>query len=156
MAFIPNFSQPPADTLLQWVRAAVDPHSEIVEIRPLEGGSSSTLYSITLRTGEMLREVVLRQYDNLEWLAEEPDLARHEAAGLLWTEKTGLPTPRLLAVDKTGRVSGIPALVMTKLPGAVVLRPPDMAGWLEGLAETLARIHRFEVKYFPWNYLPLY
>jgi hypothetical protein len=40
---------------------------------------------------------VLRVLDNHEWLAEEPDLAAHEAAALEEAQKAGLRAPSLVA-----------------------------------------------------------
>ncbi|NGP60435.1 aminoglycoside phosphotransferase family protein [Paenibacillus thiaminolyticus] len=143
------------DCVLAWVAQAVHPQAAVRSIRRLQGGISSLLHQVTLRSpahdGEI--DVVVRLFDNAEWLEDEPDLARHEAECLRQAARIGsLPTPRLVACDETGRECGMPAVLMTRLEGTVVLEPRDTAGWVNGLAEALAQIHAAEPDGFPWNY----
>lgn len=154
MSLIPNFKENLPDCLLTWVAHSVSPQATVVEVSPLAGSTSSTLHSLTLAVEGNYRKVVLRQYDNLEWRQEEPDLARHEAAALELAARTGLPVPQMLAVEPTGEVCGVPLLLMSQLEGRVILRPTDLTGWLSGLAETLARIHALDASRFPWDYFP--
>lgn len=52
-----------------------------------------------------------------------------------------LPTPRLVAWDATGAVAGVPAVLMTWLPGRVVWDPKGLTRWLVRLADVLPAIH---------------
>jgi aminoglycoside phosphotransferase (APT) family kinase protein len=52
-----------------------------------------------------------------------------------------VPAPRLVAVDPEGEASGVPAVLMTRLPGRVVLDTPDLQRWLQSMAEILPVIH---------------
>ena len=52
-----------------------------------------------------------------------------------------MPTPALLAVDLTGAGAGVPAVLMSRLPGRVDWRPADMECWLRRLAGLLPAIH---------------
>ncbi|TFJ92705.1 phosphotransferase family protein [Lentibacillus salicampi] len=142
------------DHVLQWVINTVDPNASVGAVYQLKGSTSSTLHSISLKTGRSVRHYVVRQFDNPEWLKEEPDLAKHEAASLQVVEKTGVVAPELIAYDATGEGCGVPAVLMTKLDGAVELKPDNMGGWLEGLAETLAGIHRVDATNFSYHYFP--
>src|SRR5262249_16063824 len=79
-----------------------------------------------------------------------------------------IATPRLLAADSTGERAGEPAILMTKLPGRVLLTPVDMRAWLRQLAVQLCAIHdlppigeRFDGKLYgpanreaPWSARP--
>jgi aminoglycoside phosphotransferase (APT) family kinase protein len=96
---------------------------------------------------------VLRVLDNATWLAEEPDLAAHEAAALTEAQKTGVSAPRPVALA-AGRDAGFgaPAVLMTFLDGAVTLLPPDFEAWLGALAGCLARIHAHQADDFPWQF----
>ncbi|MDQ8738524.1 aminoglycoside phosphotransferase family protein [Paenibacillus sp. LHD-38] len=140
------------DRLLKWVAAAIHPLASVQSITRLHGGMSSIVHSITLEVQAVESKVVLRQFDNAEWLRQEPDLALHEAENLRWAAKTGVPTPQILAFDETGMDCGIPAVLMTQLEGTVDLQPPDMDSWVDGLAKTLAQIHTTEAKDYPWSY----
>src|SRR5690606_7654536 len=89
-----------------------------------------------------LRSVVLRQFDNLAWLEEEPDLARHEAEALKRAAAVlGERAPQIIAYDETGEAAGMPSVLMTRLEGAVELLPQTMTIWLDGLAEAIACVH---------------
>jgi aminoglycoside phosphotransferase (APT) family kinase protein len=98
---------------------------------------------------------VVRVFDNQEWLSDEPDLARHEAVVLDKVHPSAVPSPAVIAFDETGvDCGGLPAIIMTFMPGQVVLQPPDLDAYLRQLAETLAAIHALPVDKFPWAYFP--
>ena len=103
---------------------------------------SSAVHLVTVQTAAGHRtEVVLRRYVRPELNADEPDLAEREARALRVVEAIEVPTPRLLALDPTGAEVGVPALLMTRLPGRVDWWPRDLERWLRRLAEVLPRIH---------------
>lgn len=138
---------------LQWALKAVDPAAEALQARRLQGGISSLVYELALQADGEKRTVVLRLFNNEEWLGHQPALARHEADVLrLAVRNEGVATPRILAFDETGSESGMPAVLMSRLEGAVELTPPDIGCWLDGMASALAAIHRVEPGEFPWRY----
>ena len=48
--------------------------------------------------------------------------------------RVDVPAPRLIAADPSGRVAGVPAILMTRLPGQIHLRPSEPERWLRELA----------------------
>ena len=122
----------------------------VKSMRRLYGGVSSLIYEVETEN----RNIVLRQFDNKEWLQEEPDLVSHESASLNIASKGDLPAPLLLAADETGGKSGMPSILMSKVEGKVVLEPDDFLVWTDGLAKALSEIHRIEAKSFSWKYAP--
>ena len=129
---------PPTPAALSWVEAATGHH--VIDWSVLRGGMSSAMYSLEFgdRAGAGL---VLRCYVRPELNEEEPDLAAREAAALLAAATTALPTPELVAVDPMGDDVGVPALLMTLLPGQVVWDPKGPMRWLARLAAVLPDIH---------------
>lgn len=148
-----NHPKPSPDTL-DWITGAVGAGTTLESIRPLAGATSSTLHSITVRRNGQAIKLVLRRFTNTEWLEEEPDLARHEAESLKLAGHAATPTPELIAYDETAHSCGVPAILMTQLPGSVELRPRDFDHWLQQLAEVLLPIHSLQVGTFPWRYQP--
>jgi aminoglycoside phosphotransferase (APT) family kinase protein len=140
------------EQVLQWVVNSVDPEAEVLAVRQLHGGMSSLMAGVSLRTGQSVRDYVLRQFTNEEWLEEEPDAAVHEAESLRKAVRTGLKTPRLAAYEPTGSACGLPVVLMSQLDGEVVLSPADQEVWLDGMANTLAQIHAAEADEFAWSY----
>lgn len=120
----------------------------------MPGATSSTVHSITVRRNARLFDVILRRFTNQEWLSEEPDLALHEAENLKKVAQAGVPTPQLIAYDEEGDRCGVPAVLMTRLPGGVELAPPDLDDWLFQLAAALIPIHALDVGAHPWRYAP--
>jgi aminoglycoside phosphotransferase (APT) family kinase protein len=104
---------------------------DVTRVMPLEGGTSSAVHAIELRSGAQL---VLRRYVRQDWLAEEPDIAIREATALQLV--AGLPAPRLVKVDPDGNQAGAPAVLMTRIPGEHDWRPD-----LHKLAALLPGIH---------------
>ena len=83
--------------------------------------------------------LVLRRYVRPEQTAADPSVAAHEATVLQLVERIATPTPHLIGVDPTGDVAGVPAVLMTELPG----RPEWAAGqrWMRQLVDVLVDIH---------------
>ena len=132
---------PPSDAALRW--AADVAGAEVADWTVLRGGTSSAMYVLDLADGSETR-VVLRCYVRPEVNDEEPELAEREAAALRTVSAIDVPTPELIAVDPAGAEVGIPAVLMTWLPGRVVWDPRNTAPWLSSLASLLPAIHRTE------------
>ena len=139
--------RPPPDTL-DWVAGAIGRGASIGRVRPLTGGSSSAVHAIDAvdRRGARHR-LVLRRYLRPEWRHER--LPHHEARVLeaLWA--AGLPVPRAVAIDARPDVCDAPAVLMTRLPGRMVLVPEDMDAWLREQARPLPAIHAVPVPQRP-------
>lgn len=125
-----------------------------MEATRMKGSTSSSIYLIRSGEGAATGEVrfVLRVLDNQAWLAQEPDLAAHEAAALELAQAADLRAPRPIAFTPQDTGFGGPAVLMTFLEGVVDLRPRRLAAWLDALASELAAIHRTSAAAFPWRF----
>ncbi|PAV30495.1 hypothetical protein CIL05_05160 [Virgibacillus profundi] len=141
-----------SEQIQKWVVSAVGKNAAIVSIERLKGSTSSVLHKLTLKLTDEMKEVVVRQYDNKEWLKEEPDLALHEAGSLFWATDKGLSAPEVIAYEERGKVCGVPLVLMSKVTGTVELKPQDMSEWIDGLAKELVKIHTVDISDFPWKY----
>jgi aminoglycoside phosphotransferase (APT) family kinase protein len=74
----------------------------------------------------------------------------HEAAVLTALAACALPTPCLVATDPSGEHAGAPALLMTRLPGRMLLTPKDPANWAQQIAAALPSIHALSSD-IDWN-----
>jgi len=132
-------SRPPQQALA-WAAARLG--GPVISARALRGGMSSAVHLLTVPdSGGQRRQAVLRRYVRPEVNAEEPDIAEREARALRAAEAVGVPTPALLAVDASGADAGVPAVLMSRLPGRVDWWPSDMERWLRRLAGLLPAIH---------------
>jgi aminoglycoside phosphotransferase (APT) family kinase protein len=138
--------------VLKWVIDSAGSDVSVESIQRMHGGTSSIVYSISLKKNQSVKPFVFRQFDNVEWLSKEPDLAVHEAESLRWATRTGLQTPEIVAFDETGSKCGVPAVLMTQLEGSVTLKPHNLDQWVNGMAESLVKIHSVEADDFPWSY----
>ena len=82
-----------------------------------------------------------RRYDRPEVLASEPEPVRREAAVLDALREEPVPAPWLVATDPDGEQCGVPALLMTRLPGRARWRARTLDGFVVRLAEQLPAIH---------------
>ena len=137
---------------LDWLGRAIGAAGRRLDVVPMQGSTSSSLFRIEHLRGATLERFVLRVLDNRAWLAEEPDLASHEAAALAAAQGAGLPAPALVAYAADDVGFGAPVVLMSFVAGAVELRPADFQGWLRGLAGGLAAIHRHPADSFPWRF----
>ncbi len=130
-------SRPPRQALA-WAAARLG--GPVISAKALRGGMSSAVHLVTVRRpGGRRDQAVLRRYVRPD--TDEPDPAAREARALRLAGAADVPTPALLAVDPDGSQAGVPALLMTRLPGRVDWWPSDPDRWLERLAALLPRIH---------------
>lgn len=112
-------SRPPVKALA-WAAARLG--GPVISARALHGGMSSAMHLLTVRrNGGQRRQAVLRRYVRPELNADEPDIAVREARALRVAESVDVPTPSLLAADPAGGEAGVPAVLMSWLPGRVDL-----------------------------------
>ncbi|MDQ1748500.1 MAG: hypothetical protein QOD07_2763 [Frankiaceae bacterium] len=132
----------------EWVRRQTN--ARVVAVRRMPGASSSAVHELRLAGGG---SVVLRRYVWPQFLTTEPEAPAREADALTYAHARGLPVPALVAADPYGAEigDGVPALLMTRLPGR-----PDARADPEALAAAAADIHAVDGVGFPHRYVPWY
>lgn len=130
-----------------WIRRVTG--SGVERTRRLPGASSAAIHRIALADG---RSLVLRRYVWPGFLADEPEAPGREVAALVHANRHGLPVPEVVSADPTGTEvgDGVPALLMTLLPGQPLAAPDP-----HRLAEVAAAVHAVDAddlghEYFPW------
>ena len=138
-------------TVPQAVRAWAERNAgvRIVRVRRLAGASSTAVHGLYAADGTRL---VLRRYVWPGFLDDEPLAPRREVDALRFGSARGLAVPEVVAADIAGADigDGVPALLMSFLPGLAVAAPDA-----HRLAEVAAAIHAadpagFGHDYFPW------
>ena len=145
-----------APETIEWIEEISGHRVNAEGIQKLPGGTSSLVFEIPFEREDEQENIILRLFHKKEWLALEPDLARHESGSLDQAAKSEIPVPALLAYDETGERCEMPAVLMTKLSGRTILQPANMESWLEGMAQALVKIHQqkaesFNYEYFSYN-----
>lgn len=135
--------RPPAQAL-SWVERSRG--VRVLGARAYRGGSSSAIHGIRVQERDQRRTLVLRRYVIRSLVQEEPDIAQREAKVLRLLTSTDLPTPELLAADTTGADAGVPAVLMSRLPGRVDWVPTDLTTWLRHLACLLPHLHETQLE----------
>lgn len=85
-------------------------------------------------------KVSLRRYDG-RWGVAKPERVAYEYDVLRTIASAGVPAPRPIYLDAAGELLGLPAVVLSYLPGRVDTAPKDLPAWIEALAQTLVSIH---------------
>jgi aminoglycoside phosphotransferase (APT) family kinase protein len=138
-------SRPPA-AALKWVAAAFGRGARVTSARSRNGGTSSAIHVVTVETGSGTHHrCVLRRYVRPEVQAEEPDLAAREAVALGVAATSTVATPELIAVDPTGDEVGVPAVLMTLVPGRIEWAPADLDRFLDRLVEPVLAIAAVDI-----------
>lgn len=138
--------------VIVWLEQALGGEAKIEAVTLAKGATSSSVYFVTAMVSGRVEEFVLRLFTNADWLAEEPDLATHEAAVLEKMVGAGLPAPELVACAADESACGIPAILMRRMAGSVELRPDDFDDWLAQMAAGLAKVHAVSADGFGWGY----
>lgn len=133
----------------EWLQRAIGGDRQPLNIARMMGSSSSSIYLVQREAG---RRFVLRVLDNRAWLAEEPDLAEHEAAALEEVRGADLKAPQVLGYSGEDVGFGAPVVLMSYIEGQIELFPADFDGWIAALAGELAAIHRHRGVGFPWTF----
>lgn len=139
-----------SDNTRAWVESATG--ARVTGVVRMRGATSSLLHDIELEANGRTSHAVMRRFTDQQWVKREPDVALREAQSLQHAVRAGLSAPGLIAVDATGERCGVPATLVTKIAGDVVLSPTDRDRWLSGLASTAAHIHRVDAAGFRWKY----
>jgi aminoglycoside phosphotransferase (APT) family kinase protein len=134
----------------RWIEDATG--ARVISVAVLPGATSSLLHAVEVEGANGRRSLVLRRFVDDKWVRAEPDVAVREGMSLQHATRAGLQAPELVALDADGEHCGVPATLVVRLKGSVVLEPTDRKQWLRGLAETAARIHRVEAAGFRWKY----
>ncbi len=134
----------------RWIEGVTG--ARVISVAVLPGATSSLLHAVEVEGATGRRSLVLRRFVNDKWVKAEPDVAVREGMSLQHAARAGLPVPELIAVDAKGEHCGVPATLVSRLEGSVVLEPTDRKQWLRGLAQSAARIHRVDAAGFRWKY----
>src|SRR5829696_2259499 len=126
----------------EWVRRQVGKGARIVSEHARSGGTASAVHAVTVDDGaDRRRHLILRRYVRADWLAEEPDLAEHEARVLELLRASRLSVPDLVAVDPDGSACDVPAVLMTRVTGRVRWSPRDVDGFVARLVDAMLAVH---------------
>ena len=150
----PQHRFPDAPTL-DWVARAVAPGARVVGGRRLIGGVTSSIHRLAVEARSGMRtQVVLRRWTPSEWdtTEEAAQFVEREGHVLRGLESTDIPAPQVLAIDPTGESTGVPSLLMTRVPGRMDLTPTNPKGWLLQIAGMAARIHELDVDAEPYRW----
>ncbi len=129
-----------------WVRRQMGKGARIVSEHPRGGGTASSVHALTVQQpGGTRRHLILRRYVRADWLAREPDLARHEARVLELLTPTRVDAPELIAVDPDGSECGVPAVLMTRMPGRTRWSPRDVDGFVTRMVDAMLSVHAVDV-----------
>jgi aminoglycoside phosphotransferase (APT) family kinase protein len=134
----------------RWIEGATG--GRVLSSGVVPGATSSLLHTIEVEMDGEVHTVILRRFTDRNWTTREPDVAVREGRSLQQAVRAGLPAPRLIAIDAHGEHCGVPATLVSLVPGRVVLDPPDVDAWLDGLAAAAAQIHRVDAAGFAWKY----
>lgn len=139
-----------SDNTRAWIEGATG--ARVIAVTRIRTATSCLLHDVELQSKSEKSHAVLRRFTDEQWVTREPDIALREALSLQHAARAGLPVPALIAVDARGERCGVPATLVAKLAGDVVLSPTHTDSWLRGLAESAARIHRVDAAGFRWKY----
>jgi aminoglycoside phosphotransferase (APT) family kinase protein len=141
-------SSPARDTL-RWVERTAG--GRVVGTRRLIGGISSSVHRVSVETrAGARRHVVLRR-----WVVTDIERARRlvaaEARALAALHETAVPAPELVATSDGSETDGVPALLMTRVPGHVFLTPGDPDAWIRQIAAILPHVHAVAIDGDTWE-----
>ena len=131
--------------VIDWLRTQLG--TADIRMTKLPGATSSSVFRVDAREASY----VLRLFDASVWLEQLTDLPGREARILGTLSNSGVPAPKLIASASADSAIGA-AVLMSHLPGRVVLPQAPGATWLGELARGLADIHQRDIPALPWQF----
>ncbi len=119
----------------------LEPGGHLVRTRRLRGGVGARMDILDIERADGTRiKVSLRRFTR-EHRSSRPEHVAYEYRVLQLVEEAEIPAPRPLLLDAAGDLFGVPAIVLTYLPGQPLYLPSDVTSWTEQLAQALLGIH---------------
>jgi aminoglycoside phosphotransferase (APT) family kinase protein len=125
-----------------------------VRTRRLAGGLGcrSDVLDIERADGSR-RKVTLRRFVRRDHAFSTPEHVAHEFEVLRLVERAGIPAPRPILLDANGEFLGVPAMVISYLPGRPLFPTTNIDRWTEGLARVLLTVHAVTPDRFDLSWL---
>jgi aminoglycoside phosphotransferase (APT) family kinase protein len=140
----------PRESLAQLVERLA-PGGRLVRMQRLRGGLGARMHVLDIARGDGGREkVVLRRFGRDRTTSES---VAHEFRILEFLHSVGIAAPRPLLLDIKGDLFGVPAMVLSYIPGHPVYEPRDPAAWAEHLAAGLLTVHAVTPDQFDLSWL---
>jgi aminoglycoside phosphotransferase (APT) family kinase protein len=147
--------------IIAWIERSLGPGASVVtfEGKPATPWfAEKHLIEVDLNNG-LRRRFMLRRFHNAKRRAHDPWYnPANEALALRLLADSGVPAPRLQAVDLEGAACGVPLLLESWLHGSSEWYPGGLDGYLARVAEVLVAIHAVSVppgvelaRYAPYN-----
>jgi aminoglycoside phosphotransferase (APT) family kinase protein len=137
---VPSLSDAPSAELVRWAAGEIGPSARVLSWEPLTGGITAAVHLLVVEHNDDVLELVLKC-----WTRGDPEERRgcveREARVLQLLETADVAAPRYIASTSGAETDEVPALLMTRLPGQVWLRPTDPREWLRQMATALAQLH---------------
>jgi aminoglycoside phosphotransferase (APT) family kinase protein len=125
-----------------------------VRTRRLAGGLGCRSDVLEIERADGSRwKVTLRRFVRTGHRFSTPEHVIHEFDILRLVEAAGIPAPRPILIDAAGEYFGVPAIVMSYLPGRPVFPTTNTERWTEGLASVLQTVHAVTPDRFDLSWL---
>ena len=98
-------------------------------------------------------KITLRRFVRVAHGFSTSEHVTHEFEVLRLVERAGIPAPRPILLDAKGEHFGVPAIVMTYLPGRPLFPSTKISAWTEGLARVLMTVHAVTPDRFDLSWL---
>jgi Ser/Thr protein kinase RdoA (MazF antagonist) len=150
---------------IDWICTSIRPNARLLAATELVGATTSKLFLCELEIDKAISSansklsnelVVLRRYSVSDQCLSAAEMVVQEALALEAANNADLPTPCLIASDLAASNGRNPVLLMSCVPGRVVLMPPNIDNWLREMAGALYAIHQVPADYAPYHYFPWY
>ena len=132
------------------------PGGRVIRTRRLHGGLGARMQVVNIERVDGTRfKVSLRRFVR-DHHTSLPEHVAHEYRILQLVEKAEIPAPRPLLLDAEGRFFGVPAMVLTYLPGRPLYAPRNVTSWADQLAQVLIRVHALTNDVIDLSWLSLF
>jgi aminoglycoside phosphotransferase (APT) family kinase protein len=138
---------------LAWAGRQLDAGERIITTEALHGGITAEMRRLTVAAPNgSTRHLVLRTFTDPHFVEHAEDLLNREADALARLAGTGVPAPGPVAADPAAAHCEYPSLLMTHLPGRIVLDDEGLAARVPLLARQLVAIHALRSARRPQEY----
>lgn len=145
----------PDATAITRIAHRIAPHSQVLNIWPLTGGSSMHMMAFMLQHRNGQTQTLIIRQPNATRLQQDPHAAAHEYRLLQQLQTVpAIAAPEPVLLDTSGEILPAPYLVITYMDGELDFSPPHLPDAMRQFAAQLAHIHQVDIAALELSFLP--
>jgi aminoglycoside phosphotransferase (APT) family kinase protein len=134
----------------------LSPGARLIRTRRLRGGLSARMHVLDIERADGTRWKVTLRRSVTKHRFSTPEHVAHQLEILRLLDRADVPAPRPILLDAEGEFFGVPAIVLSYLPGRPIFPATNLGRWTEGIARGILTVHAVTPDRFDLSWLGVF